>query len=167
MVFLPHFLIEFGGFLSIDLLSSFPLQFLITGLGGFSPTTWSFEAHQLAYAARMFSFVSRFSSSVQLIEWGIFYRVSIQDSSSTDDYILNGVYIQEGRQLWCHGHKTYQSYNLNMWPFTWSTHMILTRDLRTLFWHQVIINSVIRVTIPISWLRPNFLHHHSARLQQA
>ena len=44
--------------------------------------TWSFKTYQLPYGARILSFVPRFSSSVQLIGWEVFYRVSIQDSSS-------------------------------------------------------------------------------------
>ena len=39
-----------------------------------------------------------------------------------------------------------------MWPLTWSAHMILTRDLQTSFWHQVIIDTNIRVITPMSWL---------------
>ena len=54
----------------------------VIGLGGFSPTTWSFETYQLSYGARMFSLVPWFSSSIQLISWKVFYRVPIQDSSS-------------------------------------------------------------------------------------
>ena len=53
-----------GFFSSIDLLSGFPPQSPVIGLGGFSPATWSFETHQLPYGARMFSLVSRFSSPV-------------------------------------------------------------------------------------------------------
>ena len=63
-------------------ITGFPPQSPVIGLGGFSPTTWSLETHQLPYGARMFSFVPRFSSSVQLIGWQVFYRVSIQDSPS-------------------------------------------------------------------------------------
>ena len=42
------------------LLSGFPPQFPITGLGGFLSVTWSFETHQLSYRARIFSFFSGF-----------------------------------------------------------------------------------------------------------
>ena len=76
-------------------LSDFPPQFPITRLGGFSPATWSFETHQLPYGASIFSLVSRFFSSVSLIEFGgfslgshsrfsfkIFIQGSIQGSHS-------------------------------------------------------------------------------------
>ena len=45
-------------------LSDFSLQFLVIGLGSFSPATWSFKTHQLPYKAKMLSLVSRFSSPV-------------------------------------------------------------------------------------------------------
>ena len=79
MVFLPHFLIEFGGFSSIDLLSGFPPQFS-TRLGGFSPAIWSsFETYQLLYKARMFLLVTRFSFSVSHhLDWEVFHQVPIQ-----------------------------------------------------------------------------------------
>ena len=44
--------------------TGFPPQSPVIGLGGFSPTTWSSETHQLPHGARMFSFITWFSSSV-------------------------------------------------------------------------------------------------------
>ena len=61
----------------------------------------------------------------------------------------------------CHSHKTYQSHDFNIWPLTWSAHMILdiwpltwsahmilTHDLQTLFWDQVIININSTLSLP-------------------
>ena len=58
-----------GGFSSINSLSGFPPQFP-TGLGGFSPATRPFKAHQLPYGAKMFPVASRFSFPVSLIGLG-------------------------------------------------------------------------------------------------
>ena len=65
-------------------LSGFPPQSPITGLGGFLPATWSsFETYQLLYGARMFSLVTRFSSSVSHhLGWEVFHQVPIQGSHS-------------------------------------------------------------------------------------
>ena len=63
-IFLLSFSSRLESFLSIDPLSGFPLLSSIIGLGGFWPTTWSFETHQLLYRARIFSLVSRFSSPI-------------------------------------------------------------------------------------------------------
>ena len=56
-------------------------------------------------------------------------------------------------------------------PDTWLTNFILTSrhhrfqlPRHHLSRHQVIINSNIRVTIPMSWLRPSLLHHRSTCL---
>ena len=78
----PHYVLEV--FYRLIPLSGFPPQSPTTRLGGFSPATWSsFETHPLPYGARMFSLVTRFSSSVSHhLGWEVFLQVPIPGSHS-------------------------------------------------------------------------------------
>ena len=138
--------------------TGFPPQSPVIGLGGFSSMIWSFETQQLPYGTRIFSFIPRFSFSVQLTGWEVFYQVPIQDSFSN-----RWLHTQQSLHLrrkaivmswsldlpitWLWHVTTHIIYlhDLNTWPLKWFTHMISTYDLRTSSWYQVIINTNIRV----------------------
>ena len=127
----------------------FPLQFPIIRLRGFSQMTWSVETHQIFYGTKIFSFISRFFFSVHFISWRVFYLVSIQDFSSTNNYILNGVCIQEKKQLYIMitrpiNHITSacnQLYDLEIWPINF----IL--DIR-------LLGHICIITTSMSWPYP-------------
>ena len=75
----------------------FPLSLPIIGLGGFLPATWPFETHQLPHGARIFSFITWFSSSVSYNWVGRFFtRFPFFNRQLLST--LNGVCVQEERQ---------------------------------------------------------------------
>ena len=98
------------------LLSAFPFQSLITGLGGFLPATWSFETHQLPHKARIFSQVSWFPFSVSLFRFKAFLP------GSHSRFLLN-------KQLPCSAWlASKKESNCNIMVMGPTNHIILTCD---------------------------------------
>ena len=155
---LPHQLEDFS---SIDPLSDFPLQSLIIGLGDFSPATWSFETHQLPHGARIFSLVSRFSSSVLTGLGNFLFKIPPQQTTTRSIEFASkkkgNCNVMVTRPI---NHMTLardQSHDLLIWSqhMTYeSSHYWFQHPRHHSSWYQVIIDFNIRVTIHVmttSW----------------
>ena len=169
----PFPLIGWEVFYRLILCLNFPPQSPITGLGDFSPVTWFFETHQLPYKTRMFSFSPVFFLSL-LHNVGRYFTEFL----SINRWLPRPMELAFKRKGNCNvmvtrptNHMTSARDHSND-PDTWPTNFIPTLrhhwfqfPRHHLSRHQVIIDCNIRVTIPMTWLCPNFFHHRSTRLQ--
>ena len=136
----------FHQYLSLDwILSGFPPQSPVIGLGGFSPATWSFETHQLPYRARMFSLDLRFSSPVSRHWVGRFFTK------------LHS-YLHVWRNSRPRGKVIIMSWSrdLQITCSTWSSHVSLiitrpARDLPTSSFHPKILHASTSSSSPLLW----------------